>query len=53
MVPICNAWLKDPKTDGDLLSLQASEVAIIVHFRLKEMLLLRRGSLDDHSVSVG
>jgi hypothetical protein len=52
MVPIRNAGCKGPKADGDLVSLQAPEVAIIVYFRLKEMLLLYRGSLNDHSVSV-
>lgn len=52
MVLIYNPRFKGPKTDGNLLSLQALGVAVIVHFHLKKTLLLCRGSLDDHSVSV-
>jgi hypothetical protein len=33
MVPICDARLENPKTDRDVLSLQAPEVMIIIHFR--------------------
>jgi hypothetical protein len=44
--------VEDPKTDGNMLSLQASEVEINLYFRLETRLLLRRGSLDDHSVSM-
>jgi hypothetical protein len=51
VVPICNARLKVPKTDRDVLSLQAPEMVIIVHFRLEAMLLLHSRSFNDHSVS--
>jgi hypothetical protein len=40
------------KIDGNLVSMQASEMAIIVHFSLKVLLLLCRCSLDNHGVSV-
>lgn len=53
VVPICNARLKVPKTDRDVLSLQVPEPVIIVHFRSKAMLLLRSRCFHDHRVSAG
>lgn len=52
MVLICDAWSKGPKTDGNLLSLQALEAVIIIYFGLKAMLLLHSRSFNNYSVSV-
>ena len=52
IVPVCDSWLKPSKTNRDLISLQALEVAIIVNFCLENILLFRYCSLNDHGVSV-